>query len=300
MQALQFLQRANNDHFPPDANLWDVNLIFNLEKEIIDREIEKRAGGNWRRLNNEDDAIAQSDAIIKQIASSYDPPDEEPDPRIYDEARSGKLQLMSPTVKMITTMRIAFLVAVLAELSVLVLQAVFTGDFNPFIIVLGIFLALGGFLQGMGIGNLLTRNWKIQAGRIQRGESLAVSWLLIGIGSALILLISALRASGSSGTSYFLLVFLVTLFFGEAVAICEAIKVRYSSIRSVLLQEIALAQYWQANLSHHQHIVRGDYKAHYEAAVKRAASELAQLNQGAPRTRVDDRESEDAVASIQS
>ena len=287
MQALQFLQRANKDHFPPDANLWDINLIFNLEKEIIDREIEKRAGGNWRRLNTEHDAIAQSDAIIKQIASSYDPPDEEPDPRIYDEARSGKLQLMSPTVKAITTMRIAFYVAVLTELSVLVLQALFTGDFNPFIIVLGIFLALGGFLQGMGIGNLLTRSWKIPTGRIQKGESSAVSWLLIGTGSALIILISVMRASGSSGSFDFLLIFLVTLFFGEAVAICEAIKVRYLSIRGFLLQEMALAQYWQANLSHHQHMVRGDYRAHYEAAGKRAASEGAQVSQGAIKAEVD-------------
>lgn len=290
MQTLQFLQRANKDHFPPDADVWNLNLIFHLEKDVVDREIEKKAGGNWRRLNSEGDALTQSDPLIQQIASSYDPSDEEPDPRIYDEARSGKLQLMSPTVRMISTMKAAFVVAVLAELSVLVLQALFTGDFNPFIIVLGIFLALGGFLQGMGMGNLLLRSWKIHTGRIQRGESLAVSWLLIGIGTALILLISALRASGSSVTSQFLLVFLVTLFFGEAVAVCEAIKVRYGSIRSVLLQEFALAQHWQANLTHHQHIVRGNYKAHYDAAVKRAVSELAQLSQGTPKTLLDARE----------
>lgn len=91
--------------------------------------------------------MAQSETMIQQIASKYDPPNEVHDPRIYDEARSGELQLMSPNTRTINTMKIAFLVSVLTELSVLVLQAFITGDFNPFIIVLGIFLALGGHVS---------------------------------------------------------------------------------------------------------------------------------------------------------
>lgn len=290
MKALTFPERANTEHFPPNANVWDINLIFNIEKDLIDQQIQKEAGTNWRSLNSADAAIAQGGTVIGKIGSKYDPPDEICPTRIYDEARSGELERMSPTIKMITTMKIAFVVAVLTELSVMVLQGIFTGDFNPFLVVLGIFLAMGGFLQGMGIGNLLTRNWKIHTGRVEHGESLAIPSLLIGAGTALILLISAMRASGGSDTTDTVLVFLVTLLFGEAVAVCEAIKVRYSATRAKLLQEMAQAQHWQANVTHHQHMVRGEYLANYVTAVKRCADQLSQVDQTPPRPRGDGEE----------
>ena len=282
MKALTFPGRANTEHFPPDANVWDINLIFNIEKDLIDQQIQKDAGTNWRSLTSEDAAKAQGDTLIGKIAANYDPPHEICPTRIYDDARSGQLERMSPTVKMIRTMKIAFIVAVITELSVMVLQGIFTGDFNPFLIVLGIFLAMGGFLQGMGIGNFLMRNWRIHTRRVDQGESLAIPSLLIGAGTALILLISAMRASGGDDTTDTVLVFLVTLLFGEAVAVCEAIKVRYSATRAQLLQEMAQAQHWQANVSHHQHIVRGEYLADYVTAVKRCADQLSQVDQTPP------------------
>lgn len=268
---LPFLKQATKIHMRPGDDEWDIYLFFNIEKEVIDQELVTQASKQWRQLKSESAAVSQVDTLVKDITSAYDKDCDEVDSQIYKAAVRGDLKKQSPKNNSIFTMKVAFWIALIAEVTVMLVQQLFTGDFNPFIIVLAVLLGLGGFMQGLGIGKLLDNNWRKDTKRPLSGDSSGTIWLLIGIGSALILLISAVRSAGGSSPLQFALVFLVTLLFGEAVAICEALKVKYSSMRNVLLEEMEQAQRWQAHMSHHDLIMRGVYRDAYVASVKRCS-----------------------------
>lgn len=266
MKVLQFGQRADAGHFPLKSDPWNLSLKYTLERAEIIKEIQQEAGRQWVKLKNESAVIEQGRALLHTIDGIYAPTGLRPDQRIYDEAKSGKLKQQSPSQKTITTMKIAFWIALIAECTVMLIQQAVTGDFNPFIIVLAVLLGLGGFLQGLGLGNLLFKRWLDET--IREGESLGQYWLLIGIGTALILLISGIR--GISGTSPLLIavVFFITLFFGEAVAVCEALAVKFTAQRRRLLQEMEQSQHWEANERHRQDLAKQIYATEYELAVK--------------------------------
>ena len=270
MKPLQYPERATRDHVPSDTDEWDLHLFFNLEKEVIDRHLREVARAKWREFNDVKKAIDGGADLVSEIRGKYDQSGEIHDERIYDDAARGNLKRQSPTLGTIMTWQVAFWLAVLAETTVMLVQQALSGDFNPFIIVLALLLALGGFLQGQGIGNLFVRGWQEDTKRAQRGDRTGAHWLQFGIGSALILLVSGVRGSGADEVAQFALIFLVTLLFGEAVAICEALKVKYKAMRATLLVEMGLAQHWQANIDHHHEMMKDTYRLMYEGAVRQS------------------------------
>ncbi len=269
MIPLKYGERASRNHFPTDADEWDLHLKYNLEKAAIDKYLVEIAGANWRQFKEVKKAIAQGQQLTKDIIDKYTPSDLIPDTRIYEDAARGALRRECPTLRAIYTMMFAFWLSVVMETTVMVIQQAFTGDFNPFIIVLAILLALGGFLQGQGLGHYLVKRWKEDTNRPQKGEGAMVAALEFGIGTALILLISVVRGLSSFEPVMMVLVFTVTLLFGEAVAVCEAVKERYKGMRDTLLAEMEDAQTWQANKSHLKHLDASGYLQTYEAAVEK-------------------------------
>lgn len=270
MKILEFLERADEGHFPLGADAWDISLMYSLERDTIVKKIREEAAAEWQRSKpNVAAAIEQGAKVINAIKGKYTRTDRHaPDHKIFGDAKSGELKRQSPSPTTITTMKVAFWIALLAEGTVMLVQQAVTGDFNPFIVVLAVLLGLGGFFQGWGLGNLFFKRWLDETRR--KGESLGQYWLMIGVGTALILLISGIR--GASGTSpmLFALVFLVTLFFGEAVAVCEALAVKFAAQRRRLLMEMAQSQHWEATERHGGDL--GDYLKEYELAVKGYAS----------------------------
>jgi len=276
MKPLQFPERATRDHVPSDADVWDLHLFFNIEKEVIDRYLREVARAKWREFNDVEKALEGGKTLVSEAGSTYAQAGEIHNERIYNDAARGNLKLQSPTVGMILTWQIAFWIAVVAETTVMLVQQALTGDFNPFIIVLALLLALGGFLQGQGTGNMFVKRWMEDTKRPQAGDRPGAHWMQFGIGSALIILVSGIRGSGADEPAQFALIFLVTLLFGEAVAICEALKVKYKSMRVRLLLEMESAQKWQASIEHHQEMMKDTYRLMYEGAVRQAEEKGAQ------------------------
>jgi hypothetical protein len=282
MKPLPFLERATRDHVPSDADEWDLHLYFNIEKEVIDRHLREVARANWREFNDLQKTLGAGTELVAEIGARYDKSGEIHDERIYEEAARGNLKRQSPSVGTIMTWQVAFWIAVLAETAVMLVQQAVTGDFNPFIIVLALLLALGGFLQGQGIGSLFVKGWMEETKRAQLGDQSGAHWLQFSIGSALILLVSGVRGSGADEPAQFALIFLVTLLFGEAVAICEALKVKYKAMRATLLVEMGQAQHWQANVDHHKEMTKGSYRLTYEGTVRQSEDQGAQSSQPEP------------------
>lgn len=268
MIALEYGKRAEKRHFRPDDNEWNLDLSFLLEKECIYDEME-RVAGNIYTQNGAEKAYAYADSMMRSISSGYtsftDPP-----AAIWKKAVRGELQGECPKWGSIFCFKLAFWFALSAEVVVMGVQAALSGDINPFIFVLAFILGLGGFLQGLGAGNLLFYRWKNRTGRPHNAPETR-DWILVGLGTVLILLISTIRGSGGFGMTQFFLVFLITLFFGEAVAICEASAVDLSRQRIQCHEDFANCQRVQASQMHTKNLDEGNYRRDFEIMVNNAS-----------------------------
>jgi hypothetical protein len=270
MIPLKFGERASHENFSPDADEWDFHLVFNLEKEAIDNYLREQAGANWRELKSVQAAQEQMPDLNNSIAATYAPSGDKPIQRVYDDAARGSLRLEAPTNGKIRAMTTLLVLSVIAESTVMLIQQVLATDFNPFILVFAFMLAVGGFLQGHGVGNLIFRRWKEDTRRAEKGDRPLIYWIEVSVGTLLILLIASARSVFLFEPLMIFLLFSVTLFFGEAVSLFEALREKYKSMRILLLAEMLQAQKWQANMSHRLHLVQNGYRETYEAGLRRA------------------------------
>ncbi len=253
---LTFENRAGKEHFNESDDIWDIDLIYRIESSCIHSHLRDRA--------NLESPPQWENNIEKEIKDFYAKESKElvavSDDNLRKAAR-GEYKKMAPTESAIRTWLIFTAIALLAELSVVIIQGLFSGDFNPFIIVLAIMLGLGGILQGYGVGSLFFRRWLKSIGEGTAEHH--TEWWTIGIGTVLILLVSAFRAFGSFEAFQFLLIFSITLFFGEAVAISEAMHRKLQEMRKWCLDIQQRAQHFHATRGHKEKLE--DYKKFYEA-----------------------------------
>jgi hypothetical protein len=282
MISLKFGERADAKNFPMGSDEWDLPLVFGVEKHTIDDHLREQAGAHWRALKNRDAALGQIKALNEDVADKYAPHGDLPVQRIYDDAARGTLKRAAPSQSKIRAMTVLLVLAVAAESTVMVLQQALTLDFNPFILVIAFMLAIGGFLQGHGVGNLLVNRWKEDTARAERGERSLIYWIEVGVGTLLILLIAVMRGGSAFQPAMIFLVFSITVLFGEAVSLFEALREKHKVMRATLLSEMLQAQKWYATLTHQQHLDRKGYLETYVAAYDLAAKTGAQVNASPP------------------
>lgn len=264
---LNFKERAQPIHFGEKDDIWDINLINSIETKCIEDYLKSQANlqspPGWEHdieseiknyYANEPEGLATiSDDDLKKAAA-------------------GEYKKRAPTDSTIRRWLIFTVIAVMAELSVVIFQGLFSSDFNPFIIVLAIMLGLGGILQGYGLGTIFFRGWLKSI-----GEGITEphhAWWTVGIGTVLILLVSGVRAFGSIEAFQFLLVFFITLFFGEAVAISEAMHEKLIEIRKWCLDKQLQAQRFHATRAHHEKLKNNHYREFYEAQLSQKYSAI--------------------------
>jgi len=240
---LDYRQKADHSYLTSEEELWDINSLFALQDDAINKHLDDLAGNDWAQYKDINLLNKHSEDVVDEIKDFYAKAPPKINQKLFSDAVKGVLEKGSPKKRQISTMKIGFYIALVVEAAVMVVQQVFTGDFNPFIIVLAVLLGLGGFMQGLGIGRQLVANWLIGTGRVikdeqAKGHSPGTIWMLIRI--------SAVRGFGASNPIQFILVFFVTLLFGEAVSIFEALAVKYKDMREVLLADMLRCQQWHA------------------------------------------------------
>lgn len=251
--GLNFPERAKPKNYPENADVWDIDLIFRLESNCILEKLKtssnEKPPEDWSKIET---------VIRNNYATEED--SNKPGAKNLDKALVGYFKEKAPTESAIRTWSICFWVAIFAEFSVLLLQALFSGDFPPFLPILATTLALGGYFQGRGLGKLFFRGWlhSLDEGTTERHQE----WLVIGLGTVLILLVSVMRALGSFEIIQFFVVFFITLFFGEAVAISEAMHVKLKEQRIWCLGKQKEAQIFRANRMHWKKI--DEYAKYYQ------------------------------------
>lgn len=261
-------ERAQAHHFPAGSDPFDIGWRYKLEYGWVKNHLEETAE-EAVRTGDRERALGRWAGLKHDIVTHYLQLAMHVDQRIYDAASNGALQRECPSKGAALSMRIALVVALVAEATVMVAQQVLAPDFNPFIVVLAALLGAGGFLQGKGLGRMLVEKWRRGTQRTQRHEEELQHWLMLGVGSALVLLVVAVRSLGATDTVQFVVVASVTLLLGGAVATCEALAVLYGEKREEILLEMALAQQWAAVNGHDQALKRGEYEVHYMQAIER-------------------------------
>jgi hypothetical protein len=273
MIPLTFGNRANHKNFPTNADEWDPHLVFSLEKSVIDAHLRTQAARGWEEFEDVDRAFGPIQGLDHTLATYVNSGNMPPR---YDEAVDGRLQLAAPTKGNIRALTILLALSVIAESTVMLIQQALTMDFNPFIVVIAFMLALGGFLQGHGIGNLLFKGWQKDTGRAEEIDRPLIYWLEVAVGTLLILLIALLRGATAFDPVMMFLVFSITLLFGEAVSLFEALRKKYKEMRITLLDEMLLAQKWRASKLHQELLVnKGYHETYINELAKRSGKQIS-------------------------
>lgn len=252
---LSFGEVANMGNLNEEDQVFDLDCYYKLQKKAITDYLQTEA---MRR--------EKWGFILDKIKSNYVPDMDTPQYQlsldIVKKAIDGTYRKNCPSKQKVMLWAIVFWISIALESSVLIVQGIFSGDFNPFIIVLAVLLGIGGFFQGNAIGSHLHYKWLADEKENKQANKLK-EWGLFILGTILILLVSTIRASGSYDIVQFIIVFLITFFFGEAVAFSEAMHVKYKEQREWCIETQENACRHHAAKLHKEEIEKRDYEELY-------------------------------------
>lgn len=213
-KQLEYGERADIENLRSDEDLWEDNSIFEIEKKIIKEHLEHC---EEEKSNEKCNCRYLIENLKMYIFVAKDMKDRlQQAKKTYGQDLKGEYQKLGPTKWLI-----GFIIAVLLETSILVIQSVSGGGFNPVILLFAGMLAIGGWMLGDSLGYFFYRNEAIKKGVNSRTiESKKLTHVVMGsIGLILILFVASIRSFGDEG--FYFDVFFITLILGVLVSALE-------------------------------------------------------------------------------
>lgn len=252
---LSGFQKAKPENLPP-SNYWDLDALASIESAHITANLlPQRAADAARTMSpamSEAEFVAYAGTHwtqLKNDLATYSPAGERDEVRVLDKAKIKAFEREAPSASAVTRMLVLFWLAAGCEAGVFVLQGMFSGGFNPFILLLAAILAFGGFLFGSGIGKMHHNKWSVSF--LQEPRPLAASdWFQVVLGAVLIFAVSGFRAFGAGELIPGVMAFLITMLLGALCALFEMLHQSLKLKRQTCLEHQALAQRWTANTTH--------------------------------------------------
>ncbi|HKS26030.1 MAG TPA: hypothetical protein VJZ76_24780 [Thermoanaerobaculia bacterium] len=187
--------------------------------------------------------------------SLYRGGDEKENSTIVDMAKHDAFRVESPTAGAVTRMLILFWVAACCEVTIFVVQGLFSGGFNPIIILLAVLLAFGGFLAGAGLGKMLYASWHNSFLHEPYPIS-GIVWAQFILGCILMLSVAVFRAYGAGELAPGILAFLITILLGALCTLFETLHQLAKLKREACLLRQGQAQTWTAYATHRVNLAR--------------------------------------------
>lgn len=237
-EKLKFGERASMRNVPvgtPEENIWDEKLFFNIESETIKKYIHQQVQDTVAN-NAEVDKESLWRKLEAEIRENYVI---SPDTELVERVKNKEFAKIIPSRRQILMWWVLFVVSVLIETSILAIQTLFSGSFNPVILIYGFLLGLGGFFLGEALGDILFYNEFAKLGEIRREHRLNVAKLIIfsAVGILLIAFVAIVRSFGAYGVREKFIVIAITVLLGLSVAVIDGYRKKLSELRKYLLIE---------------------------------------------------------------
>lgn len=265
-QHLQGMNRASREHLDR-TQYWDLNGKAAVEARHISETLIP-ASVNEYVSDGKTDADEAWTAFAVNLKTTYVRSGLNPDPAILNRARSGDFEREAPAPGTIVSMLVLFWMAAAFEVSIFALQGLFGGSFNIVILLQAALLATGGFLVGLGLGQILYRRWCVSYLKAS-DEPAKMNIANVVLGSVIILIVAAFRAYGVGEFLPAMFAFTITLLLGSICALFETLHISLKNKRERLLLLQGQAQEWVADTAHDRRF--DEYRSIYHAGVRRAA-----------------------------
>lgn len=270
------LIRYRFENLPPgqEDKIWDPDIIFELEKKHLEEKYFPHICEKYKLERNPN--IIKWDNLKSQIERTYIEKDVKTEE--IDRIKEDFYRKLCPLKGEIIAWLIAFILSVIGETVILLVQSIFAGGFNPMIFLFAFLLALGGWFVGKYLGVFFwiskLKILQMYTPSYKMGVSEYVSLI---IGTILILFVALVRAVfGSeieSVVTYIFIswstfyIFILTVILGLTVAFTEGMKIYKSRLRDecIIRQEKA-AQYYASQ--QHQNMI-DMYKQMFEEVKKK-------------------------------
>ncbi len=222
-KRLNFGERASKENLREESELWKDSIFFEIEQKAIENFfetcVEEKKRGDTQNEN------CKCGKMIETI-KVYLPRGE--DARTLRELKDiygNDLDLKKLYDKLHPTRwLIGFILAVILETSVLVVQALGSGGFNPVILLFAGMLAMGGWVLGYGSGGLFgiykLKKMGLNTNKESSNKPIFITSVIVGI--IIIVFVAVVRSLGDE--VFYFETFFLTVILGGLVSLLEALR----------------------------------------------------------------------------
>ncbi len=237
-----------------ERSFWDKNFFFNKEEEAIKKWIEFEAK-NLRDQQPKDVWERIEEEIKDKFIEDYKELKESEKEEIVNKLLKGEYQKLCPKYITVWLLFVLFILSIIGETAILIVQALMGGGFNPIILLYAGLLAVGGSLIGHFMGKFFTKKEAQQRGLYNPDEHSLTrwSWFLI-LGVALTLFVAFVRAFTDEG--FDIQVFILTILLALVVAFFECLYEKEKDKREKAIQEQERALRIYASKRHKESLKR--------------------------------------------
>jgi hypothetical protein len=256
------LGRATMSDIPLEKK-WDLGGAYEIERHRIEEWMSSKAreAGSARDATIAS-ALNATETRAGTVEAIFARRDDHRDAALLAKASLGELGREAPARGTVVALVILTAVAAFAEIAVFVALWL-AGQGTPMVIASGVFLALGGWLVGRGIGKIV--GFKDEHGKHIRGGSFT-DWGAVGVGLLMIAIMAWLRSSGQQEGAW--LVAAVTTAIALLMALFESLGVAARDKRKNFLGKMFNCQIWRATEFHIEDVQKRHWHEFYEHQVR--------------------------------
>jgi cytochrome c biogenesis protein CcdA len=267
------LRRATPDEVPKEK-LWSLDGVWEIEHNLIERYLHSAASDNvghraaqfQRPHERLQAALKDGEGLTNRIRNFF-PVDVSQSGALMREAQVGDLRRYAPSSTNVGFLLALTWLTISIEVAIFLLMWVLGFGGNLLTVLVGILLAVFGYLSGEGLGRILTR---------RKNEQRVLPWIylisgLVGIIGLTSIRALAARQAASEGEdiSGLIAVVVTTFLLALAVAVFHAAHMERSERRKRLVDDMFMCQQWHSK----QNIIRACDNDHwrevYEHEVQR-------------------------------
>ena len=270
------LRRATPNEVPRDT-MWSIDGVWAVEHNLIEKYLHVAASDNvgnraaqFQRPQERLDAALKDGAGLPGRIKNFFPVDDNQNARLKHDAEVGELRRRAPSSAGVAFLLVATWLTFSIEVAIFSLMWVLGLGGNLLTVMVGVLLAVFGYLAGEGLGRLLTR---------KSHEQRVLPWIFLVSGLVGIIGLTAIRAlaarsAAAEGEDISGLIAVVgtTFLLAMGIAVFHSAHMDRSERRKHLVDDMFLCQQWHSK----QNIIRacdsGHWREVYEDEVHRIMS----------------------------